>query len=124
MIEIFGRLRTKEALPFLVEHIAMDENAMATIWMKSPQSIAASVPGVQALLRIGPDATPALLRALEKLPYYKAGVPGDYKKRIAIVVTLAMMRDRRAKPALEKEIQHSDAGEAAFQGLRWLEGKN
>jgi hypothetical protein len=124
MIEIFGQLRTKEAIPFLVSHISCDLNVMNTVWMGGPERMASSLPAVKALLRIGPDATPELLRALANLPYCPSWTECKRKDRIAIVVTLAFLKDPRARSALEKETEHSSIeGEVAFEALKWLDKK-
>ncbi len=124
MIEIFGRLRTKDAIPFLVEHISSDSTAMNTIWMRGPETIAEALPAIQALLKIGRDATPELIRALGKIPYCPSWTDCKRKDRIAIVVTLAMLKDPRAKAALEKETEHSSKeGDIAFQALKSMDQK-
>jgi hypothetical protein len=65
MAEIFGRLKTKEAIPFLIENIAQRSSLMITanIWRKSPAAIEEQMPAIFALIQIGRPAFEAIIRS-------------------------------------------------------------
>jgi hypothetical protein len=63
MTEVFGRLRTTTAIPFLIENISLQLPATPNVWTKTAGSIEERVPAVAALIAIGPDAAKALIHA-------------------------------------------------------------
>ena len=64
LAEVFGRLRTTKAVPFLIKNITLqDWPESPNTWMKTPEVIEARMPAVAALIRIGPEASIALIRA-------------------------------------------------------------
>lgn len=63
MTEVFGRLRTTTAIPFLIENISLQLPATPNVWTKTAASIEERVPAVAALIAIGPDAAKALISA-------------------------------------------------------------
>jgi hypothetical protein len=62
LADVFGRLRTREAIPFLIENISLRRGIEAPPWTKMPQVVEDRLPAVGALIRIGPDASMALIR--------------------------------------------------------------
>jgi hypothetical protein len=107
MIEIFGRLKTVEAAPFLIEHIEYG-SVMGNLWMKQSDVVVERLPAVRALIRIGPAALSDLQAA-----YLKAAGT----KRLAIVLAMARMKDGRARASLDfaramasAEMQITDEG--------------
>ncbi|GEM_PF-5375563 len=102
LAEIFGRLRTTEAVPFLIDHITVVGGASASIWNRRIEIIEKNLPAIHALVEIGSPATPPLVAALDRMPY-RSGGPA-YEQRFAIVVALALMKDPQAAPALRKEL--------------------
>ena len=64
----FGRMRTKEAIPFLVKNISIRRPCYADFspWFKAPEAIEATFPAVAALVRIGPEASRAVIRAWQE----------------------------------------------------------
>lgn len=68
LAEVFGRLRTAEAIPFLIRNISLRRTCSLDLapWLKTPQVIEESLPAASALIRIGPDASRALIRASEQ----------------------------------------------------------
>ena len=92
MIEAFGRLRTRQAIPFLIRHINLRHLQTGNLWMRTDDVVIEWSPAIQALLAIGPEAIPALSKA------YSTAEPND---RLAIVLTLAHTHDAAAKPTLQ-----------------------
>ena len=63
LAEVFGQLQTKEAIPFLIKNIGLQRwPSSPNTWMKTPEVIEARSPAVTALIRIGPDASRAIIR--------------------------------------------------------------
>lgn len=118
MAEIFGRLRTKEAIPFLVENISMGPGPVRL----GDWPLTTSSPAIHALIEIGPDATPSLLQALAKWPR----APDESSlNRLGALIALAYLDDPRAKPALERAAKETGLeGQVAREGLRRLQKKN
>jgi hypothetical protein len=62
LADVFGQLKTKEAIPFLVKNIGLQRGFSApNIWMKTPQVVQERLPAVTALIRIGPEASRFLI---------------------------------------------------------------
>lgn len=62
MAQIFGRLKTREAIPFLIKNITMQVFPQAPdTFMKTPEVIEGRMPAIVALIQIGPPASRALL---------------------------------------------------------------
>jgi HEAT repeat protein len=63
LADAFGQLKTREAIPFLIENISLDRTRAVNTWLKAPHVIEERLAAVAALIRIGPDACRALIRA-------------------------------------------------------------
>jgi HEAT repeat protein len=64
MAEVFGLLRVKEAIPFLIGHISLQAGfAAPNLWMKTPAAIESRLPAVKALIQIGPESSKVLMGA-------------------------------------------------------------
>ena len=63
LAEVFGRLRVREALPFLIANISLGIERAPNIWLKTDRAIAERMPAVAALIRIGPAASLAVMNA-------------------------------------------------------------
>jgi hypothetical protein len=61
--DVFGRLRAKEGIPFLIENIDMcrSMSLCANAWLKADYVLKELKPAIMALIRIGPDASRALI---------------------------------------------------------------
>jgi hypothetical protein len=144
MVEVFERLKSKEAVPFLVQNIDPGY-APPNTWSKSTAIIIARYPAIRALLAIGPDAIPELRRAYYSTKVERTVTPDLHERierrepdamreelayqsarreHIAIVFTLAMMRDERARVVLQDAAKPTSP-ESIFaeEGLRWLDAK-
>ena len=64
LADAFGRLRAKEAIPFLIQHISIQRwLAAPDVWMKTAEVVQERLPAAAALIKIGPDASRALIAA-------------------------------------------------------------
>ena len=80
----FGRLRTKEAIHFLINNIGLELWQRDNIWMKAPEVIEGQFPAVAALIAIGPDASKALVASpLDKMS------PGESRLAIFAISRIA-----------------------------------
>lgn len=71
LADAFGRLKTKEAIPFLIKNISMKRGALddtPNTWLKVPEVIERRLPAVVALIQIGPEASEAVMRASWQRP--------------------------------------------------------
>jgi hypothetical protein len=82
LAEVFGRLKTKEAIPFLVQNIGLKRwPLVGPVFTKAPEVVYDRMPAVAALIRIGPDA----LRALTDAPYR----PSTLEDRLAVIFVVS-----------------------------------
>jgi HEAT repeat protein len=66
LADAFGRLHAKEAIPFLIQNISLQRWLPSpNIWMKTPKVIEERLPAAAALIRIGPEASKALIAGWE-----------------------------------------------------------
>ncbi len=113
LIEVFGRLRTPKAIPFLIDHINWRYPVNLNFSLKSAEAIIAQSPAIEALLRIGPRATIPLMQA-----YRRPLTPDD---RLAVIFTLAQLKDGLAKEFLLDARRHAyQEIHSAEQGLGLL----
>jgi hypothetical protein len=65
----FGRLKATEAIPFLVENISQYGQCGNSFnpWSKAPSVIESSFPAIGALVKIGPDASRAVMAAFPRM---------------------------------------------------------
>lgn len=69
LANIFADLKTKEAIPFLIDNLSLADLDRPDIWMKTPEVIEAHFPAARALINIGPDACRVLIyRDPERMP--------------------------------------------------------
>lgn len=62
LAEVFGQLRARDAIPFLIKNITLQNwPPSSNTWMKTPEVIEQRMPAVAALIKIGPDASRAVL---------------------------------------------------------------
>jgi hypothetical protein len=65
LADVFGGLKTKEAIPFLIKNISRRRVRYVYLapWLKTDQVILNTFPALAALIQIGPAASRALIRA-------------------------------------------------------------
>ena len=61
LANVFGRLRTTQAIPFLVANISLHKEFEEPPWLKTAKVIQERLPAVGALVEIGPDASRAII---------------------------------------------------------------
>jgi len=68
LVDTFGRTKTREAIPFLIENISMMRSCGASLapWLKVPAVVEWNLPCVGALVKIGPDASRALMARVKQ----------------------------------------------------------
>lgn len=86
LAEVFGRLKTKDAIPFLIKNISLERwPASPDTLMKTPEVIESRMPAVAALVQIGPEASKALIRR----PWEGMSDEG----RLAAIFVVSQVRD-------------------------------
>ena len=102
--EAFGRLKTKEAIPFLLENISESRGCFGTDlapWLKDPDVIEWQLPAVGALIKIGPDASMAAMSAFPNMT-------DEEKRRAAIFVVSRIKHVSEAEPFLRTVSDRAD----------------
>ena len=92
LIEVFGILKVRAAIPFLIDNMFYQRIRIGPIWNRPPAAIIARVASIRALISIGPDAIPAIEEA------YYGSLPGE--TRLGIVFAVSRMNDPRGKALL------------------------
>jgi len=87
----FGRMRVKEAIPFLIKNIGLNTFPFTDVWTRTPTAIEERLPAVLALIQIGPEASRAVIDAY---PKYTAGM--DRLAAIFVVSRIPGVPDARA----------------------------
>jgi len=69
LADAFGQLKTREAIPFLIEDLSEYRSCGASFapWLNGPKVIEWNLPAVGALIKIGPEASKALIAAFPKM---------------------------------------------------------
>ena len=118
LAEAFGKLRAREAIPFLVRNITLDVTGLSdNIWMKADSVIERRLPAVSALIAIGPDASKALIASpLSEMPL---------DAHIAAVFVISRIADPAARDFL-MSAHPSGAAETRYlqEGLRAIAAKS
>jgi hypothetical protein len=66
MAVAFGLMRTREAIPFLINNIALESDPVGMApWLKDAGTIERTFPCIAALIQMGPDASREAIRAAE-----------------------------------------------------------
>lgn len=114
LADAFGALGTKEAIPFLIENISLSRWGEVNIWLKKDSVIEENLPAVAALIKMGPAASSALIRAASK--------PMLAEDRLPLIFVISRVKDPEARGFLvtamgEANIEHYWAEE----GLKLLD---
>ena len=69
LVEALGELKVREAVPFLVQNIGLRRSCGVSLapWLKSPAFIEWHFPAVGALVKIGPEASRAVMVAFDSM---------------------------------------------------------
>jgi hypothetical protein len=119
LMDAFGELKSKEAIPFLVKNISRQRTLVgdANIFMKTEESVESRVPAVAALIKIGPDCLPVLYGHYSTAPL---------EDRIATIIVVSRIAATMTDPSNPKGFLASVAGETnmihswAEDGLKHL----
>jgi len=117
LADAFGRLKTKEAIPFLIKNITLARWPYVSLapWLKTSEVIEETYPAMEALIRIGPDASRAVMRAAQA-----PMAPGD--RRAAIFVVSHIMDVPEARTFLSSALSEADRERYwAEEGLKMLD---
>jgi hypothetical protein len=69
LADAFGELKVKEAVPYLVKNIGVYRSCGVSLapWLKAPSVIQWNLPAVGALVKVGPDASRAVMAAFSAM---------------------------------------------------------
>jgi len=120
LADVFGQLKTKKAIPFLIKNINLHRwPDVAPVWMKAPEVIEERMPAIKALIRIGPDALKTLVN--------ETPGPLSSEDRLARVFVVARIASALGQSESARQYLISALGEAnaerfwAEEGLKWLD---
>lgn len=120
MADAFGELRTKQAIPFLIKNISFPRHVFRMPFWSSPAPVVEYwLPSVAALIKIGPEASEALIRASEE-PMARNG--DDW---LAVVFAVAQIGDPRARDFLTSAAAKAKTKVERYwaeEGLKRLDG--
>lgn len=101
MSDAFGKLKAKEAIPFLIKILNLGRYLdKPDIWTKGPPIIEQNLPAVAALISIGPDASDALISAF--------GGPMTPRDRLAVIFIVARIKSPDSRAFLSEAIGEAD----------------
>ncbi|HYM05430.1 MAG TPA: hypothetical protein VEU11_02625 [Terriglobales bacterium] len=123
LADVFGELKTKEAIPFLVGNIGLRRDHRVNVWLKTPGAIEKELPAAAALIRIGPEGAKAVIQA-----YWQPMLAEDRAAAI-FVVTKTVEASPNAVPEargfLQSALAHLRIDRLlAEEGLEGLDRKN
>ncbi|MEZ5403818.1 MAG: hypothetical protein R2729_29330 [Bryobacteraceae bacterium] len=113
LADAFGQLRTIEAIPFLVENIGIQRRNRPNLWLKTIDVLMEGLPAAGALVRIGPEASKAIVDRYPTLPA---------DERLVALFAVANIGDPRARSFLAAELGRATLERRwAQEGLRRLD---
>ena len=114
LADVFGELKTKEAIPFLIQNISLGRWVRPNIWTKTPEVIYGQLPAVAALIKIGREASKALI----DIDWFSKMPVDDY---MAAIFAISRIGDPDARPFLHVAISQADLLRyRAEEGLKTL----
>jgi hypothetical protein len=117
LAQAFGKLRAKEAIPFLIKNITLDVTGLSdNIWMKEDSVVGERLPAAAALVAIGPDASKALVATS-----WDRMRPDEH---MAAVFVISRIADPAARGFLTS-LRTTDAREARYvkEGLKAIDAQ-
>lgn len=120
LADAFARLKTREAIPFLIKNISLQRWPAPNTWMKSAQVIEERMPAVAALIQIGSEAYEPLVSA-----YWEPTLPED---RLAIIFAVSRIAStikdtETIRVFLSSALGHANLERSrAEEGLKFLDG--
>ena len=91
LADAFGQLKTREAIPFLVNNISLQRWRELNTWLKTAQVIEQRLPAAAALVRMGPDASKVVMSEYHTF---------SAEDRLAAIFVVARIRDPAARAFL------------------------
>ncbi len=114
LADIFGRLRTKEAIPFLIQNIGVARWVRPNIWGKTSDVIEGNLPAAAALIKIGPEACKALIDI--------DWMSKPWEDNLAAIFVVSQIGDPEGRPLLVTAIARANLERyQAEQGLKLLD---
>jgi HEAT repeat protein len=118
LIEALGKLKVKEAIPFLIQNINLRPSLVSIApWLKVAEAVENTFPAIAALINIGPDSSAAVISA------YKESLTGR-ERRLAAVFVVSRIKDApEADQFLMSVILDSPSRDErlrAAEGLKYL----
>jgi hypothetical protein len=92
LADVFGQLRTTQAIPFLIKNIQLSRTNKTDVWLKTAEVVQVEMPAVAALVRIGPAASRAVIHSFE------AAMPPE--DRLPLIFVVSRIRDPEARAFL------------------------
>jgi hypothetical protein len=102
LADVFGELRTKEAIPFLIQNISLARWVRTNIWMKEPDVVQGHLPAVGALIKIGPEASKALVDI--------DWISKSWDDNLAAIFVVSQIGDPEGRPFLVTAIARAKPG--------------
>ena len=119
--DIFGQLKVEEAIPYLVKNIGYQRFPPypGVIWYKPLPVIEEQLPAMTALIRIGPKAAEAIMRASP----WDMGTEGRQRPSFAVSEIAYTMKDHEKEKSFLKGMLALAESECRFakEGLKRLE---
>ena len=108
LADAFAQLKTKEAIPFLIKNLGLNRDHAPNVWRKAPEVVERILPCAAALVRIGPDAARAVIRA------YWEPMPAEDRPAAIFVVTRVLEVHAASVPEANAFLQ-SALGELSIE---------
>lgn len=116
LADLFGQLKTKEAIPFLIKNISLPRSHRVNIWLKTEEAIEAHFPAVAGLVGIGPAASQSVIRA--------SWEPMLAEDRLAAIFVVARIQDPEGRGFLLSALAEANMSRSfAERGLKRLDGR-
>ena len=91
LADVFGQLKAREAIPFLIKNINLSLTNKANTWLKTAEIVEREMPAVAALVRIGLPASRAIMRAFE------TEAPMSPVERLPLIFVVSRIKDPEAR---------------------------
>jgi hypothetical protein len=110
LADALGEVRSQAAIPFLVKNLVLRRDRFIDLapWLKTPEVVVDTFPAISALIKIGPEASRALILAARQ--------PMTAEERLAAVFVVSRIKGvPEARPFLTSALAQADLER------RWIE---
>jgi len=100
LCEIFGQLRTREAIPFLIKNISLHRlwwTPSTVWWLRYPETVLEAMPAIAALVSIGPEALPRVIEDVTRVPLDPEQSYEGYLAAVFVVPRIAVTAEDKKK---------------------------